>query len=569
MYTTFFGLNEKPFTITPDPRYLFMSERHGEGLAHLVYGVTESGGFIQLTGEVGTGKTTLVRTMLNKVPAEVDVALILNPQLSPTEFLAAICEELGAPLPRDISSSKALVDALNKHLLATHAEGRRTILLVDEAQNLSRAVLEQLRLLTNLETARQKLLQIILIAQPELRDMLSKQNLRQLAQRVTGRYHLEPLSRDEASSYIDHRLKVAGALREIFDKGAKKEIFRLSGGVPRVINVICDRALLGAYSSESQVVDRKLVRKAAEEVAGESLPPLLLRWAVPVLAILLTATLILAMLAWDSRQADEPAQTVSLPLDETGGETAEVLVSQEPVIATEEPAQTVALAQETALPAQQAASPPLSALLRDGRGATTAPGTAVATLFGLWGLTYQPGGGGPCAQADAQGFGCASQRGSWSGIRLLDRPVVLTLIDDDGNTHQSVLASITGESATLLLGEQRLEYPISEVLNLWFGQYLLIWRAPNGSGQPIRPGTRHANVLWLRQSLATIDNVSTPVNSDSDFFDGGLEQRLRQFQRDNRLQVDGLAGHQTQIAINTLLALDGIPRLSQSSAATL
>jgi general secretion pathway protein A len=164
MYTTFFGLNEKPFTITPDPRYLFMSERHGEGLAHLVYGVTESGGFIQLTGEVGTGKTMLVRTMLGQIPDEVDVALILNPQLSPTEFLASICEELGIPPPKDKTSAKAHVDALNTHLLAAHAEGRRTILLVDEAQNLSRDVLEQLRLLTNLETARQKLLQIILIA---------------------------------------------------------------------------------------------------------------------------------------------------------------------------------------------------------------------------------------------------------------------------------------------------------------------------------------------------------------------------------------------------------------------
>ncbi|MGH8166905.1 MAG: ExeA family protein, partial [Woeseiaceae bacterium] len=228
MYTKFFGLNEKPFAITPDPRYLFMSERHGEGLAHLVYGVTESGGFIQLTGEVGTGKTTLVRTLLGQMPSEVDVALILNPQLTAVEFLLAICEELGVPLPDDRTSSKSLIDALNLHLLSAHARGRRTILLVDEAQNLSAGVLEQLRLLTNLETAKQKLLQIVLIAQPELRELLSQNNLRQLAQRVTGRYHLEPLSREESARYIDHRLKVAGALGEIFDVGAKHEVYRLS-----------------------------------------------------------------------------------------------------------------------------------------------------------------------------------------------------------------------------------------------------------------------------------------------------------------------------------------------------
>jgi general secretion pathway protein A len=268
MYTSFFGLNEKPFTITPDPRYLFMSERHGEGLAHLVYGVTESGGFIQLTGEVGTGKTTLVRTLLGQIPAEVDIALILNPQLTAVEFLTAICEELGIPLPEDKGSTKSLVDALNKHLLDAHARGRRTILLIDEAQNLAEDVLEQLRLLTNLETAKQKLLQIILIAQPELREKLSQNNLRQLAQRVTGRYHLEPLSREEADKYIDHRLKVAGALTEIFDSRARREVFRLSGGVPRIMNVICDRALLGAYSRETRTVNKRLVRRAANEVSA-------------------------------------------------------------------------------------------------------------------------------------------------------------------------------------------------------------------------------------------------------------------------------------------------------------
>jgi general secretion pathway protein A len=186
MYTKFFGLTEKPFAITPDPRYLFMSERHSEALAHLVYGISESGGFIQLTGEVGTGKTTLVRTVLGRLPAEVDVALILNPQLTELEFLIAICQELSIPLPEDKHSAVALVDALNRHLLAAHARGRRTILLVDEAQNLSTGVLEQLRLLTNLETAKQKLLQVILIAQPELRDTLARDELRQLAQRVTG-----------------------------------------------------------------------------------------------------------------------------------------------------------------------------------------------------------------------------------------------------------------------------------------------------------------------------------------------------------------------------------------------
>ena len=284
MYTSFFGLNEKPFSITPDPRYLFMSERHGEALAHLVYGVTESGGFMQLTGEVGTGKTTLVRTLLqNRLPENADVAVILNPQLSALEFLETICEELGISGVGEKGSSKALIDALNKYLLTAHADGRRTIILVDEAQNLARDVLEQVRLLTNLETSKQKLLQIILIGQPELRELLARTDLRQLAQRITGRYHLEPLSRDETAEYIEHRLRVAGALGEIFDGAAKREVFNLSQGVPRLINVICDRALLGAYSHESRRVNRTLVRRAAAEISGQAYRPVLLRWATPVM----------------------------------------------------------------------------------------------------------------------------------------------------------------------------------------------------------------------------------------------------------------------------------------------
>ena len=200
MYTSFFGLNEKPFSITPDPRYLYMSERHAEALAHLIYGVRESGGFIQLTGEVGTGKTTLVRSLLQQLPEFADVAVVLNSQLSRIEFLTSICEELHVELPEQRNSVKALTDALNGFLLHNHSLGRRTILIVDEAQNLRLEVLEQVRLLTNLETAKQKLLQIILIGQPELREQLARNDMRQLAQRITGRYHLEPLSSDETSA---------------------------------------------------------------------------------------------------------------------------------------------------------------------------------------------------------------------------------------------------------------------------------------------------------------------------------------------------------------------------------
>ncbi len=219
MYTEFFGLNEKPFAITPDPRYLYMSARHTDALAHLMYGISESGGFIQLTGEVGTGKTTLIRSLLEQLPEKADIALILSPQLTTLEFLQTIAEELGCSLPQE-RTVKALIDALNAHLLKVHSEGRRVVLIVDEAQTLSPELLEQVRLLTNLETAKQKLLQIILIGQPELRDLLDRPDMRQVAQRITGRYHLEPLDADDTAAYVAHRMRVAGSLRDVFSKSA-------------------------------------------------------------------------------------------------------------------------------------------------------------------------------------------------------------------------------------------------------------------------------------------------------------------------------------------------------------
>jgi len=542
MYTSFFGLNEKPFTITPDPRYLFMSERHGEGLAHLVYGVTESGGFIQLTGEVGTGKTTLVRTLLGKIPAEVDIALILNPQLTAVEFLATICEELGIPLPERRDSAKALVDALNQHLLSAHSRGRRTILLIDEAQNLAEDVLEQLRLLTNLETAKQKLLQIILIAQPELREKLSKSSLRQLTQRITGRYHLEPLSRDEACQYIDHRLKVAGALTEIFELPAKREVFRLSGGVPRVINVICDRALLGAYSRETRLVNKRLVRKAAAEVSGQSITPLIVKWLVPVVGIAVAMFVGASLWSYYGQRtpAAEPAMSV---VRESGPGAASATVQGDGA----QPA------------AAQSADLLLSRLLRESDSSA-----GITTLLGLWDIQYDPGAGTACEQAAANGLSCYYQRGSWAGVRQLNRPVVLTLTDNGGDTHQATLVELHADSAELSFGGEQMTFSIAALSKFWFGQFMLIWRPPNGSAQAITPGTQNDNVLWLRESLAAIDASYRSQSAEPDFFDQDLEQQLMAFQRQNRLNADGLAGEKTQIVINSLLAPDGSPTLSAS-----
>ncbi len=535
MYTDFFGLNEKPFSITPDPRYLFMSERHGEALAHLVYGVTESGGFMQLTGEVGTGKTTLIRTLLlNRMPANADVAVILNPQLTALEFLATICEELHVAVPKNKDGNKALIDALNGHLLKAHADGRRTILVVDEAQNLAPDVLEQVRLLTNLETAKQKLLQIILIGQPELRELLDRNDLRQLAQRITGRYHLKPLSREESARYIEHRLKVAGAIGEIFGADAKRQVYKSSEGVPRLINVICDRALLGAYSIESRRIDARLIRQAAAEVSGKADSATWLRWAVPAIGVTAAIVIVAGIVPMlEQRRADTDVSTVA---------PAAAGVLTAPL--TSEPDES--LDQQLRLAAE-----------------LTSTDAGLTTLFRLWGLDDPGGSPADCIQAESAGYRCLYQRGSWSSLKQFNRPAMLTLVDSRGDTHYVVLVSVNDDTVELSIGGVNVTHQTDAVSDMWFGQYMLLWRPPNGAVESLGPGSRSSNVVWLRQSLAAINERYRTGAIDSDLFDDGLRQQVRAFQRDYRIDVDGVAGRQTQIIINTLVKPDSTPRLTQ------
>lgn len=543
MYTKHFGLNEKPFSITPDPRYLFLSDRHREGLAHLIYGVKDSSGFIQLTGEVGTGKTTLVRTLLARIPSGVNVAMILNPQLSATEFLETICEEFSIPLPADKGSAKALVDALNQYLLTAHADGRRSVLLVDEAQNLSTEVLEQIRLLTNLETAKLKLLQIILIAQPELREKLAQVNLRQLAQRITGRYHLEPLSSEESSAYIDHRLKVAGGLGNLFDDRAKREVYRFSKGVPRLINVICDRALLGAYSQEVRQISAQIVRKAAAEVSGESISSRYPGWLYPAIG-LATVAIIGAGLWTMTSEPQSRSATVTIPTSD---------VPQEPA---------VTITATAAAPVEQIS---LDTVLRNSAAFTTHE-TAMKNLLSIWNVDYDSSKSGACAAEDA-GLSCVDQRGSWSVLQQLDRPAVLTLTDSEGRSHEAVVVAINDDSsADLLLGDQRMTFPVDAITRLWYGQYLMVWRPATSDPASIRPGTRGPAVLWLRQSLAKLDPEFSATGDLADVFDAELGQHLIEFQRRNRLKTDGFAGQQTQIIINSRLRLGDRPGLSRPRA---
>ncbi|HEV8017615.1 MAG TPA: AAA family ATPase [Steroidobacteraceae bacterium] len=544
MYLTFFGLNEKPFAITPDPRYLYLSERHAEALAHLLYGVNEAGGFVQLTGEVGTGKTTIVRSLLAQTPKNAEIALILNPKMTAPEFLLTICEELGIGVPDSaLDSLKDLVDILSQYLLRAHAAGHRVVLVVDEAQNLSPDVLEQVRLLTNLETNTQKLLQIILIGQPELRELLGRTELRQLAQRITGRYHLNPLSQEETAAYVLHRLRVAGATSDIFAPQALSAVFRLSQGVPRVINVICDRALLGAYSLDRHRVTGALVRAAATEVFGRRFTPHWLPWAatavVAVVLTLLTAAL-WSYQPWNAR----PHTTGTLPAAAAGAAVSVATAAMLPTPAT-------------------ARTPRLADLLAQ-HGGETDTDSAFGKLFGLWGAKYQANGTDPCTQAVQQGLACVAERGSFGQLRQYNRPAIL-LLNDAGASHQVVLTHLTNEQARVELGGPH-TVGLGELSQYWLGDFVMLWRPVSSPVKPLSAGMRGAQVRWLRASLQRLQGGVSSDASVSDVFDAELAGEVREFQRQHQLTVDGIAGVQTQIALASAVSGPDAPLLSAAEA---
>ena len=571
MYLRFFGLNEKPFAITPDPRYLYLSERHAEALAHLLYGINEAGGFIQLTGEVGTGKTTVVRTLLSRVPHHADVAVILNPRVTPVEFLLTICEELGLGIAdADRDSVKQMVDALNRRLLSAHAEGRRIIVIVDEAQNLSADVLEQVRLLTNLETPTHKLLQIILIGQPELRELLDRTELRQLAQRITGRYHLEPLSREETLGYVRHRLRVAGAVEDIFTPSALAEVHRLSGGIPRVINVTCDRALLGAYTQETRKVSSGLVRLAAGEVYGRRFVPVWLGWLAGALGLVGAAgTAYVGWQLWQRQISPARASRDNAPhAMAAAGSASGIPLAAAPPSATSPSALLPTAPSPTAAqrpgagPAGGASAVPvatsINALLA-ANSANTTDAAAFRRLLSLWG-TAMADDKDPCGQAAKAGLSCLEQRGSWAQVKALNRPAILTLTDDHGQRHRVVLSGLDDRFAILNLGEHNERVPIDELSRDWFGEFTVVWKPKTARARPLSLGMKGDEVRWLRRSLNALQgDASDPETGD--VYDQELATAVQNFQREHRLSVDGIAGLQTQVVLDTALAEPGSPLL--------
>jgi general secretion pathway protein A len=544
MYLPFYGLAEKPFSITPDPRYLFLGGRHAEALAHLVYGISEAGGFVQLTGEVGTGKTTIIRSLLAKQPDNAEIALILNPRMNAPEFMLTLCEELGILLPNDaVGSVKELVDILNRYLLKAHAQGKRVVLIVDEAQNLSPDVLEQVRLLTNLETETQKLLQIILIGQPELRDMLSRNDLRQLAQRITGRYHLDPLSREESAAYVKHRLRIAGATTEIFTGGALAEMYRVSGGVPRLLNVIGDRALLGGYSEDRHIITASVIRKAASEVFGRRLTPGWLPWVLGGATAVVVAGVIFAVWQFGAGKTQPPSAAPAV--------TAAPAPAAPPVVAP---------VVVPAVPVQEPALPDFATLLRSSAAVTDLDG-AYGRLFALWSARYVAGSEDACSQALRQGLECLNETGGTQLLRRYNRPALLALEDDTGAVHQTIVVKLQDSRAQLLIGGANHEVELPDLEARWSGDFLILWRPPQLDTRSLALGTQGEPVRVLRQRLSQW--AGRPPETDvSDVFDESLRDQVMQFQQRSGLIADGIAGTRTQALLDASVASTDSPLLS-------
>ncbi|HKL27357.1 MAG TPA: AAA family ATPase [Desulfuromonadales bacterium] len=547
MYIEYFGLKENPFSIAPNPDYLYMSEHHREALAHLLYGLQSDGGFVLLTGEVGTGKTTICRRSIDQVPAEVDLALVLNPKVTVSELLETICDELQISRPEN-ASVKQLVDSLNTRLLETNAQDRKTVLIIDEAQNLSADVLEQLRLLTNLETSRRKLLQIILLGQPELREMIGRPEMRQLAQRVTARYHLAPLARDEVAAYIQHRLQVAGCDRMLFPPSAVKQVSHLSGGVPRLINLVCDRALLGAYARRKSQVDAALVRQAGREVFDLPAP----RRMAQVAVLLTTLLLAVAGGYWFAAHDGGFAGLISFSQPE-----AEVVAETSVEVAAPENGPKG----NPSAPAQPAMDLP-----------TTWPGdfgfdnnfaTAFADLADLWGLFYPPSQENPCRYAADAGLRCLDRQDNLQSLQGYDRPAVLTLYDDQGRPFHVTLEKLQAQRVRLAAGNTAHELDIAALESRWFGEYQLLWQPPDLYRGPLFPGESGPLVGWLADQLETLRFFAGQGNRVPDRLEGTLLGALKRFQFDQGLTPDGILGPQTMVHLNRALDVPG-PRLAFS-----
>ena len=519
MYLRYYGLNEPPFSITPDPRFVHLSERHRDALAHLLFGIDKGGGggFVQLTGEVGTGKTTLSRLLLEQLPEHARIALVLNPKQNATELLETICEELRIDIEGKRGSSKALIDTLNAFLLDAYAQGLRVVVLIDEAQNLPADTLEQVRLLTNLETDTQKLLQVLLLGQPELRTLLARPELRQLAQRITARFHLQPLDARETDAYLRHRWRVAGGTRFPFDAKAVQRLHRRSGGVPRLLNVIAERALLAGYARDAISIDAALIGLAADEVLPPTTPRKRWPWLVTAAATALAVAIGVQL-------RDHAAAALAAP-------------SAPPSSAVTPPAATAVTPAAVDTVAAAAFAAQIQTL-------DMAPAPAWKQLLDQWALPASAitlSSTGTCAPTQAD-LHCVQGSARLDTLLALDRPMLLQL--HAGQAHPWVLLlGADARNVRLRLGNRDLQLDRSTLLAHWDGRFASLWRGPAVLRDAPDTGTRGPAVDWLWLRLLP------QAASANATYDARLREAVRAFQTARGLPADGHAGNLTLMAL--------------------
>ena len=549
MYLEYFGLAEKPFQITPDPRFLYLSRRHRDGFAHLLYGADEAGGFVLLTGEVGTGKTTLCRSALESITDNVRIALILNPKQSPIELVASICDELQVAYPKNVTSLKALIDRLNLYLLKAYGQGQRIVVVIDEAQNLTAEVLEQVRLLTNLEVYTQKLLQIILIGQPELQTMLDKPELRQLSQRITARFHLTPLTREETDEYIAHRLKIAGVSREIFTKQATREIYKLSRGIPRLINTLSERALIGAYGANLPMIKKDIVKNAAVEVLGKktkSKQKLSLGWpAIGGIAVVLIAIILglwSMLLLNDSPSGNVQAKTDDQPIEQK----VTVVPELKPLPKVQPQVVKSSFSEQL--------------ISQSGKADTY---SAFTNLFSLWQRNYHAyTGETACTRAIKAGMRCIFGQGEITDILQYNRPAVLELQNTKQKIVFAVLHKVNGDKLQLKVADKDIQATKQEVQQAWSGNYIVLWKPPFADNESLAEGFVGPDVLWLRHQLDHIEGKKkAEYSADNLKFNSVLADRVTQFQIKRGLKADGIVGRETFIELINVSDTSVVPKL--------
>ena len=575
IYLQHFALKREPFSIVPDPDFLYPSQQHRQAVAHLKYGLDREGGFILLTGEVGTGKTTLTRTMLQRIPAHVRVAYVLNSKLNETDLLASICDELAIKLQKskNLSFSKICIDALNQDLLASHAKGQKTLIVIEEAQNLSADVLETLRLLSNLETNTHKLLHILLVGQPELLEILGQKQLRQLNQRVVSRFHLLPLDQSELPNYINHRLHHAGAAGPIFDQGCIKMLFRLTKGVPRLINLICHQSLLAAYSLGAKSVSPALVKDASVEIlsgldngkpstSNKPLIVLLLLVLVMVSVFMLlpqsTLDSLGFLVAADKPNAEIVTSKAENIVSKGTGPTAEdvnenyneLLVVNDLVADSVEQSDTLSFIVE-------------ESIIGSGFTETSNP---LVNLLAAWSIAssevYSP----EAFAGIATTFGLQSEKVTQAApwmLNAIDRPGIVVLNENGGLLKSYLLTYIDDDSVTLKMKNGEIDLDLDQFKDRWTGSFLYLWRPHKEFDLLMQGDTDQLAMSWLQEKLSMDDEGIEKVIAGGRYTEAVKDQVVG-FQRRHGLKADGIVGRQTLMRLNELFD-DEIPRLTGST----